>query len=600
MILGIDLGTTNSLVGIIENGRPRLFQDSNGSRLIPSVVYFPESGNPIVGAEALSKKASEPSRVLFSTKRFMGKGVQDIQLGKDLLPFDFSPSTDQVVKFQTPHKSYTPIEVASFILKELKTLAEKGLDQRVTQAVITVPAYFNDSQRQATKFASELAGLETVRIVNEPTAACLAYGLDKKTLGNIAVFDLGGGTFDISILRVHEGVFEVLATHGNTHLGGDDFDEALVNHFSENVHKALGINPFSQIHLMAQLRVECEKAKKALSENTETTLQLEWQGKHFSQVLTREDFNRVIEPVLEKALEPCRACLADSKIPAQALTDVILVGGSTRVPRVKEFVKSLFGREPICTLDPDEVVAIGAAVQANILAGKTSGMLLLDVIPLSLGIETLGGVVSKVIHRNSTIPTSATEHYSTSVDGQVAVAIHVLQGERELAQDNRSLARFELKIPPLPAGVPKIEVEFIVDANGILNVRAMELRTGQVATIAVNPSYGLTDSEVESMLLASFENAESDFEKRFLIEAQVEAESLIRATQKSLAQGNSLLDSEEREAIESALRRLEKTLATQNREEIKKASEKLSQATEKFAQDLLNQALKKALTDKEL
>lgn len=600
MIVGIDLGTTNSLIGLIDKGRPKLFRSEQESNLIPSVVFFPENGSPVVGHSALERQLVEPQRVISSAKRFIGRGLKDVSDWIKLLPMDFSPSTEQMVRFQVGDKSYTPIEIGAQVLKHLRALAEKETGTPVTKAVITVPAYFNDSQRQATKFAGELAGLEVARIVNEPTAACLAYGLDKKTQGNIAVFDLGGGTFDISILRVSGGVFEVLATNGDTALGGDDFDQALAAQLAEEISQKTGVNPLLSMSGRAKLVAACKSLKEKLTD-TESE-EFEWQegNSRFSKNISRSLFNEMIEPVLKRVLSPCLQCLEDSKLSPQNLTDIILVGGSTRIPKVKQLVQDIFGREPICSLDPDEVVAIGAAVQANILSGQTTGMLLLDVIPLSLGIETMGGVISKIVHRNSTLPISATEHYSTYIDGQVAVDIHVLQGERELAKDNRSLARFQLKIPPLPAGIPKIEVEFIVDANGILSVKALELRTGQVASITVNPSYGLTDTEVESMLLASFDNAEADFEKRFLIESEVEADALIRATRKSLARGSELLSADQREEIETAIRRLEKTLTTKNREEIKKASDRLTEMTEKFAQDLLNESLKSALTEKEV
>jgi molecular chaperone DnaK len=601
-IVGIDLGTTNSLIGRIEKGRPRLFQSESGSTLIPSVVSFSsDQSSPLVGAEAKAQRLQFPEQTIYSAKRFIGCGLTDVSHWMKILPFDFSASDSHIVRFRIGNKAYTPSEISAHVLAKLKTLAETQTGEKVDKAVVTVPAYFNDAQRQATKLAGELAGLEIVRIVNEPTAACLAYGLDKKTMGTVAVFDLGGGTFDISLLRVKEGVFEVLATNGDTALGGDDFDHALIDALTTEITQTWGSGWLSAPAAKAALISQAEEVKKALSDTDVASFQVSWEGKTFSKQVYRTEFESWIQPIIDKLKRPCIACVKDARLKVEQITDVILVGGSTRVPAVRQMVTELFGREPICTLNPDEVVAMGAAVQANILSGQMGEMLLLDVIPLSLGIDTMGGVVSKIIHRNSTIPISASQTFTTYVDGQTSVDIHVLQGERELSQDNRSLARFQLKgIPPLPAGIPKIEVEFIVDANGILNVRALELRTGTKASVTVNPSYGLSDSHVEKMLEEAYENAERDFHLRFLLEARTEADSLLRATRKSLEKGHALISEEEVETIHQSTKALELLLSGSDTASIKRGIEQLNQATQKLAENLLNAAVRETLTNQTL
>ena len=596
-IIGIDLGTTNSLGAFMDLTGPQVIPGENGALLIPSVVAVPEDGQPIVGAEALKMLTTSPGRVVYSVKRLMGRGLSDVTEELKLFPFHIAQGSDSVIQLEVGGKVYTAPEVSALILRQIRKNAEEFFGEAVDQAVITVPAYFNDAQRQATKDAGRIAGLEVLRLVNEPTAAALAYGLDKRKQGIIAVYDLGGGTFDISILKLHNGIFEVLATNGDTHLGGDDIDNLMIAVALEDIETEWGINIRGIPEAVQTLRKAVIEAKEQLSFAPAVQLSLAWEGKSYQRELTRAIFDHLITPIVDRTLGPCRACIADAKVTIDQIDEVVMVGGSTRIPLVRSAVEALFKAKPHTELNPDEVVALGAAVQAGILSGDVEDTLLLDVTPLSLGIETMGGVVSKLIQRNSTIPASSTESYTTGVEGQRNVLIHVVQGERELAKDCRSLARFDLKdIDPMPAGLPRIEVKFLIDANGILNVTAREQRTGKEQTVEVKPSYGLTDEQVEAMVLESIEKAEEDFNERQVREARVEGERVLAAVQKGKqSDAWDELSDEERATIDLAMNELIMVSYHSDHLLIHDKMEQLDQVTRGLAEKMMNTAVGVAL-----
>src|SRR6201993_704639 len=605
-IVGIDLGTTNSLVAFMQGESPVVIPGDDGSNLVPSVVALDENNQPVIGNAARKNLIETPERAVYSIKRLMGRGVEDVQEELKLFPFrlaeDLLPG--EVLRIKLGDKTFTPPEISAFILRQLKRNAERFFGGPVTKAVITVPAYFNDAQRQATKDAGRIAGLDVLPLVNEPTAASLAYGLDRKKNGIVAVYDLGGGTFDISILKLHDGIFEVIATNGDTHLGGDDIDNLLITIALDDIRGDMGLDLRRSGEGVATIRKAVIEAKIALSSQPTTKLDIELPGgKRYQRKITREQFEGLIKPILDRTIGPSKQALKDAKLKPEQIDEVVLVGGSTRIPKVRALVQDLFKRTPHTDLNPDEVVALGAAVQANILAGgseATKEMLLLDVTPLSLGIEVAGGVTDKIILRNSTIPASATQFYTTQVDGQANVAIHVLQGERELAKDCRSLARFDLKgIPPMTAGMPRIEVKFLIDANGILHGSAREQRSGKEAEIEVQPSYGLTDEQVESMLLESFDYAEEDFRQRQIIEARNEAETILTALGKGRGSPAwEQLTSDEQRRIAKLEKALHKVKKGEDYQAVRKAIDELNQGTMRLAELMMDTAVSSALKGK--
>lgn len=599
-IIGIDLGTTNSVVAVMEGGQPKVLINSTGNRTTPSVVAFTEKADRLVGQPARHQQVTNPKNTVYSIKRFMGRRHGEVLSEEKIVPYTVVGDGDEFVKVEVRGKQYTPQEISAMILQELKKTAEDYLGEKVDRAVITVPAYFNDSQRQATKDAGEIAGLKVERIINEPTAAALAYGLDKKVNARIAVFDLGGGTFDISILDVGDGVFEVLATNGDGHLGGDDFDQVIIDHVAEDFRRKEGIDIRNDAMALQRLKEAAEKAKCELSQQMETSINLPFitadqsGPKHLQHTLTRARFEQIAAPLLERLREPCLKALADARVDPSRIGEVVMVGGSTRIPRVQQIAKELFQTDNLDkSINPDEVVAIGAAIQGGVLQGEVKDVLLLDVTPLSLGVETQGGVMTRLIERNTTIPTSRKEVFSTAADNQTSVTIRVLQGEREFAADNRELGRFDLTgIPPAHRGMPQIEVEFAIDANGILQVTATEKTTGKSADIRITNSGGLPKEEIDRMKREADENAVADRTRRELVDQKNQAEQVMYGTRRALEEHGADVSPDVRSAIESAISNLEEKVKGDDRQAIERALRQLNEAAAELGKAAYEKAAK--------